>query len=162
MGPKDTQKVVPELDALFHARSVAVVGVPRGAKTGKLFLTALLDQGFAGSIYPVHPQARTASMEIEIYEKAARTVAADPQVDAVVVVGIGRTPDANRRYLEAMIQAREESGKPFLIVNVPGFDAAFARDFFRAGVPFFESAERAIRTYARVLGYQRWRARRGA
>lgn len=49
--------LMTRLDDFFHPRSIAVVGVPRGMKTGKLFLLALLDQGFPGQIYPVHPEA---------------------------------------------------------------------------------------------------------
>ena len=54
---EEMQEMITELDTLFHPSSVAVVGVPRGMKSGKLFLMALLDQGFPGPIYPVHPEA---------------------------------------------------------------------------------------------------------
>src|SRR5512137_1952436 len=47
-----------EIHALFNPRSVAVVGVPTGLKMGRLFLIALIDQGFPGPIYPVHPEAK--------------------------------------------------------------------------------------------------------
>ena len=43
--------------ALFEPQSVAVVGVPRGLKTGQIFLQALLDPGFRGRIYPINPNA---------------------------------------------------------------------------------------------------------
>jgi acetate---CoA ligase (ADP-forming) len=46
-----------ELDRLFRPESVALVGVPRGFKAGKVFLLGLLDQGFPGPVYPVHPHA---------------------------------------------------------------------------------------------------------
>ena len=49
--------LISQLEELFHPRSVAIVGLPRGMKTGKLFLISLLDQGFPGPIYPVHPTA---------------------------------------------------------------------------------------------------------
>ena len=52
------QDLIAQIDGLFHARSVAVVGVPRGMKTGRVFLTALLDQGYSGKIYPVNPLAK--------------------------------------------------------------------------------------------------------
>ena len=52
---ENTQEFIAQLDALFHPKSVAVVGVPRGMKTGKLFLISLLDLGFPGDIYPVNP-----------------------------------------------------------------------------------------------------------
>ncbi|MBW2593587.1 MAG: CoA-binding protein [Deltaproteobacteria bacterium] len=50
-------QTLTQIDELFHARSVAIAGLPRGMKTGKLFLMALLDQGFKGPIYPVNPGA---------------------------------------------------------------------------------------------------------
>ena len=52
-----SQDLIAQIDGLFNSRSVAVVGVPRGLKTGSVFLTALLDQGYNGKIYPVNPQA---------------------------------------------------------------------------------------------------------
>ncbi len=52
------QDVIAQIDGLFNSRSVAVVGVPREMKVGRVFLTALLDQGFDGKIYPVNPNAR--------------------------------------------------------------------------------------------------------
>jgi acyl-CoA synthetase (NDP forming) len=48
--------VVEEIRTLCRPRSVAVVGVPRGLKTGRLFLMALQDQGFPGPIYPINPR----------------------------------------------------------------------------------------------------------
>lgn len=45
------------LDAAFHPDAVAVVGVPRGQKAGRLFLEALLDPGFKGRLYAVNPNA---------------------------------------------------------------------------------------------------------
>lgn len=99
----------------------------------------------------------SASLEMEIYIQSARTAASDPGVDAVVVIGTGMTPESNRQYTDAMIQARDEFQKPFLIVNIPGFDPDLARHFCQSGVPFFETAERAMRTYALVRSYQLWR-----
>jgi acyl-CoA synthetase (NDP forming) len=47
-----------ELRPLFHPQSLAVVGVSTDeTKFGSRFLKALLDFGFKGQIYPVHPEA---------------------------------------------------------------------------------------------------------
>lgn len=79
---EETQELMIQLDTLFHPNSVAVVGVPRGMKSGKLFLMALLDQGFPGPIYPVHPEAS----EIEGL-KAYPSVSAIPgPVDLAIVL----------------------------------------------------------------------------
>ena len=154
------QGLMAQLDALFHPKSVAVVGVPKGMKTGRLFLMALLDQGYPGHIYPVNPQAR----EIDGL-KAYPSVASIPgavDLAIVLVVGTGLTPEANRTYTESMIQAREDLHKPFVMVNIPGFDPDLAQTFCKAGVPFFETAERAMQTYARVRRYQLWRQKRSS
>ena len=51
------ESTISRIEELFNPRSVAIVGVPRGLKVGKLFLMALIDQGFQGPIYPVNPNA---------------------------------------------------------------------------------------------------------
>ncbi len=43
---KSDPALIAQIDDLFHPRSIAVVGAPRGMKTGAVFLTALLEQGF--------------------------------------------------------------------------------------------------------------------
>ena len=102
----------------------------------------------------------TASLEMDIYIQAARAAAQDPGVDAVVMVGIGLSPETDRQYTEAIIQAREDFQKPFLVVNIPGFDPKNAEHLCQSGVPFFESAERAMKVYATVRQYQLWRQSR--
>ena len=104
----------------------------------------------------------TASLDTEIYIQATRTAAADPGVDSVVLIGTGLTPEANRTYTESMIQAREDFQKPFVMVNIPGFDPDLAQTFCNAGVPFFDTAERAMRTYAQVRQYQLWHQKRNS
>lgn len=46
-----------ELSSLFNPRSIALVGVPRGFEPGRVFLQGLLDQGYAGKIFPINPRA---------------------------------------------------------------------------------------------------------
>ena len=102
----------------------------------------------------------TAALNIEIYIQAAQTVAADPGVDGVVVMGSGLNPEANRIYTKSLIKIRQDSKKPFLMVSIPGFDPELAQDFCQAGVPCFDSAERALGTYSLVRRYQLWRKAR--
>jgi acyl-CoA synthetase (NDP forming) len=48
------------LDAVFNAKSVAVVGASASPeKTGHIILRNIVDGGYAGSIYPVNPKAET-------------------------------------------------------------------------------------------------------
>jgi acyl-CoA synthetase (NDP forming) len=97
-----------------------------------------------------------ASLDIDIYINAARQVARDPGVDAVVVIGAGLTPETNNAYTSGLIQAQKECGKPFLMVKIPGFDKKLSQQFCESGLPFFDSAERAMRAYASVKQYQNW------
>jgi len=92
----------------------------------------------------------TASMEIEIYIQSVQTIASDPSVDAVVIIGIGMTPESNRLFADSMIRAHRDLQKPFLMVNIPGFDGNLAETICRDGIPFFQTAERAMNTYAQV------------
>jgi acyl-CoA synthetase (NDP forming) len=99
----------------------------------------------------------TASLEIDMYIESARLAAADPNVDAIVVAGCGLSDETNEKYTNGMIGAQKEFNKPFLMVNIPGFDPALAARFCKAGVPFFDSSERALDCYAQVKRYQAWR-----
>ena len=54
---ENKQELIAQLNDLFNPKSIAIVGLPRGMKMGKLFLMALQDQGYPGPIYPVHPEA---------------------------------------------------------------------------------------------------------
>lgn len=92
----------------------------------------------------------TASFDMSIYVESARALAQDPEVDVILVIGMGFSQEANRQYAQAMIQLRRETGKPFLIVNIPGFDPEMGKAFLEAGVPFFETAERALKSYRLV------------
>lgn len=98
----------------------------------------------------------TAYLDIGIYADVARAVAADPGVDALMVVGVGSSPETNAMYVASMIDAQKASGKPFLMINIPGFDAELATEFCRSGLPFFDTAERAAATYARIRTYYGW------
>jgi acetate---CoA ligase (ADP-forming) subunit alpha len=100
-----------------------------------------------------------ASLDIHIYINAAREIAGDPGVDAVVIVGAGLTPETNQTYTSGLIRAQKESGKPFLLVKIPGFDKNLAQQFCESGLPFFDSAERAMQSYASVIQYRNWQGK---
>lgn len=102
----------------------------------------------------------TASLEIEIYIRSIQAVAADPAVDAVAIIGAGMSPESNRLYTDAIIETRRTHGKAILMINLPSFDSSYITQFCDAGIPYFDSSERAMRTYARVRRYQQWREAR--
>ncbi len=45
-----------DLNPIFYPRAIAIVGLPRGFESGRVFLQGLLDQGYAGEIFPVNPR----------------------------------------------------------------------------------------------------------
>ncbi len=90
---------------------------------------------------------------------AAKAAAADPNVDTVLVVGTGMTPEDNRIFSETFGRIRKEYGKPFVLVSMPGFDEVKNTAFFEAGLPVFSSVERAMRAYGRAWRYQQWKRR---
>jgi len=94
-----------------------------------------------------------AFLEMNIYTEASRAVAADPGVDAVFIIGTGINEESNRRFVESLIEARDEFKKPFIMTGIPGFDPGLIQMFVEAGFPCFESAERAIAVYARAVRY---------
>jgi acyl-CoA synthetase (NDP forming) len=101
----------------------------------------------------------SAHFDQDIFKESARTVAADPGVDAIVIIGSGLTPEDNQTFVDNMIELQHECRKPLIMVKLPGFDLRFSQQFCEAGLPFFDSAERAIHTYALVCRYQHWRSR---
>ena len=103
----------------------------------------------------------TGALDISIYERATRVAAEDPGVDALLIIGRGLTPESNRQYIESMINAQHRSGKPFLMVDIPVTDLELGEHFGKAGIPFFETAERALATYALYRRYHIWRTGMG-
>ncbi|NNL75287.1 MAG: hypothetical protein HKO68_02995 [Desulfobacterales bacterium] len=97
-----------------------------------------------------------AHFDLEIFFQSVRTVALDPGVDAIVVIGCGLTPESNQIYVDGLIHAYRDCNKPVLAVKIPDFDPQHAQQLCEGGIPFFDSAERAVHTYALALGYQAW------
>jgi acyl-CoA synthetase (NDP forming) len=98
----------------------------------------------------------TAHFDLEIFFQSTRITAADPGVDAIIVIGCGLTPETNQIYVDGMIQVQQECQKPILAVKIPGFDPKYSQQLCRGGIPFFDSAERAVHTYALAVQYGKW------
>jgi len=103
----------------------------------------------------------TASLDVDIYIESARRTAMDSGVDAVVVIGIGLEQETNERYTQGILDVQKTTHKPFIMVGIPGFGEDVISRFCNGGIPFFDSAERAMQTYALVCRYQEWRRRIG-
>lgn len=101
----------------------------------------------------------SASLDVQIYIRAAEIALEAHEVDALVMIGIGLDPEGNRAYTEGLIALQRRFGKPLMIVNIPGFERGLAAVFCEAGIPHFDSAERAMATYARVYADQSGRRR---
>ena len=98
----------------------------------------------------------TAHFDLEIFFQSARIAAADPGVDAIIVIGCGLTPETNQIYVDGLIRVQQECQIPILAVKIPGFDPKYSQQLCRGGIPFFASAERAVHTYALAVRYWQW------
>lgn len=78
-------------------------------------------------------------------------------VDAVIVIGGAPSLESNRDFTKAIIEARNEFQTPFIMIGMPGQEPEYAKIFFDAKLPFYESSERAAKNYSDVLNYQRWK-----
>jgi acyl-CoA synthetase (NDP forming) len=99
-----------------------------------------------------------AHMDLNIFTRAAGLAAADAGVDAVVIIGSGLDEAANQRFIAAMIDVQRQHGKPFLMVAIPGMAPEIGKAFCRAGLPFFNTVEKAVAAYTRVVSYYGQRA----
>ena len=97
------------------------------------------------------------SLDINLYIQAAQTMADDPNVDIVMVAPIGLSTETNQALTRALIGAFNAVNKPFVMIKIPGFEKEFATEFCQAGIPFFESAERAAATCGMVYQWQKQR-----
>ena len=103
----------------------------------------------------------TASLDVDIYIESARRTAMDPEVDAVVVIGAGLDQETNERYCQGLLEVQKMTRKPLIMVGISGLGENIISEFCNAGIPFFDSAERAMQTYTLVCRYQEWRRRIG-
>ncbi len=164
------------LDALFHPRSVAVIGATERPETvGRTILQNLLHPHFRGKVYPVNPQ-HSAVLGVKAYksvrdlpEPVDLAVLATPAatipgligecVDAgaksAVVISAGfRERGAEGSALEQRIREQLERGSMPLIgpnclgVMTPsvGLNATFAKDLPKAGSVAFLSQSGALLT----------------
>ncbi len=105
-----------------------------------------------------------ASFDLRLYLDTLDVVAGDGNVDAVVVLGGGLTPEMNREYVQGLTRVHRASGKAIMAVAFPGF--LFPEDLLEplseAGIPVYPTPERALRAYAglkRFLDLRRDRSR---
>ena len=95
----------------------------------------------------------TASIDIHIYTKALEITLADNNVDAVLMIGIGLTEELNNEYVEALCRLKAQNSKPILVVKMPGFSEKFVEALSSRGIATFNSAEKAVETYSKIVVY---------
>jgi len=66
--PPAGDRSAPDLDALFHPSSIAVVGASRSPNMANRILKHLVDHGYNGEVYPVNPAAEGS----ELFGRAVR------------------------------------------------------------------------------------------
>ena len=98
----------------------------------------------------------TGAIEIEIYIQAARSLAADPEIDSVVVIGHGLTPEANRLYAESMIRTGKDFSETFYNGEHSWPRFSTCPGLLRGRNALFETPERAMSVYARIRNYHIW------
>jgi len=90
------------LDQMFSPKSIALVGIPRGFKSGKVFLMGLLEQGFTGPIYLIHPS----SPEIDGFPTYRNLLQIPDPVDMVIILSPRETVfDVLRECAQKQVKA---------------------------------------------------------
>ncbi len=102
--------IVKELDSIFHARSVSIIGASsREGSFGRMFLEGLVRMGFE-KIYPVHPR-ETELLGLKAYQ-SVKDISSD--IDVAVLM---TPPDGTLR----VVQDCAEKGMKGIIVFTAGF-----------------------------------------
>lgn len=108
-----------------------------------------VDVGLSGSLTP------------SLYQKAFHAVLDDPNVDAVLSLVAGRTAETRADYVQSVLEAHRETDKHIIVIAYPGSFQLGQDDGLmplrQNGIPVYTTPERALRAYARMVGYYRYR-----
>ncbi len=108
----------------------------------------------------------SASFDLRLYQEALEIILADPGVDAVVMVGGGASTDMSADYIQGLIRAKEQTEKHIMAVAYPGFvqidQSELLKPLHEHGIPVYPTPERALRAYARIMEYYRYRSFAGS
>lgn len=91
----------------------------------------------------------------ESFEAAARIAGADPNVDAVVIIGGGRG-DEGDAWASSMIAAQRDTATPFAVTSAAPSTEQL-RTYADAGIGVFPTADRAVTAIAGAVGYAAFR-----
>ncbi len=99
----------------------------------------------------VNPIDLTGDTDDERYRIVFEDILASAEIDAVVVIALFQIPTLTLRLADYIIEAKQKFGKPIIAVSFGGvFTAEFAKRLEKAGIPVYESPEKAARAL-RVL-----------
>jgi acyl-CoA synthetase (NDP forming) len=108
----------------------------------------------------------SASFDLMLYQEALEIILADPGVDAVVMLGGGASTDMSADYIQGLIRAKEQTEKHIMAIAYPGFiqidQAELLKPLHEHGIPVYPTPERALRAYARIMEYYRYRSFAGS
>jgi acyl-CoA synthetase (NDP forming) len=80
------QELIREFEPIFYPKSIAVVGISQNIfKVGSLWLKAIIDAGFRGAIYPIHPRGGE-FLGLKVYSSIKEV----PEIVDYVIVSIPR------------------------------------------------------------------------
>jgi acyl-CoA synthetase (NDP forming) len=100
----------------------------------------------------------SASVDYRLYTEPARAVMEDPGVDALLLIGGTFSAETNRSFMEALVAARNQTGKTLIMVDIPEFYFAISekdlgRQFVAAGIPTFPTSARALWGLKKAVDY---------
>jgi len=128
----------PSLELFFEPRSIAIIGASRKpGSLGNMFLKAVLDFGFTGNIYPVHP-----SGEAILGVPSFPSIAELPEVPDLAVIMV------RRDLVQDALKQCGEKGIRQVIIITAGF-----REVGEAGKKLEDELVRTARQYGiRFIG----------
>lgn len=91
----------------------------------------------------------------ETFEECARIAGADPNVDAVVIIGGGRNEEG-AAWADSLIAAQRDAGTPFAVAS-PAPTPELLRTYADAGIGVFPTADRGVAAIAGATAYAAFR-----
>jgi acetyltransferase len=107
----------------------------------------------------------SASFELNLYLDTLEVLTEDRNVDAIVMLGGGISEETNQVYTEGLIRIGRTTDKALMAVAYPGFVQRledWLDPLCGAGIPVYQSPERALRAYARMRRFIDFRDQRTA
>jgi acetyltransferase len=158
--------------ALVSGPGGPVVSAADAAERCGLILAPLEDQTrkrLEASLPPTGTSSRnpvdvglSASFELSLYLNTLEVLTEDRNVDAILVLGGGISDETNRVYTQGLVRIGRATDKALIAVAYPGFAQieAWLAPLCSAGIPVYPTPERALRAYARMTQFLRFRNQR--